>query len=334
MGALRMVFDSMKVLPEACALKRLACAILPVVSTACSQNALSEVELVRGDLLAVLHILNLVVRCRNESSLAPAVREATEVLQSSLATRFDATSMVTELRSLSARLEGAHGRRLQKRLDGSCTKSRLAAAAVTVQVLEAASAVVDLDTIARLADFAGLPRGDEEKFDVAAAKARARGDLFFEDTGMINGKGTPPVGNSDQGVSADLLHSAAGAVHQGSLEAIPGIEGIRAEEEDDSEAASDSEHTASKRKIQDVDCAVEPKDGDSDDDDPEELEEVAVETTSAPSTALLDALAEEASDKDVDKVPDGSPTPSRGEKTCSGRRVRRRKALRSDPNAA
>jgi len=155
-----------------------------------------------------------------------------------LAARFDTTPLVPELRRLAASVEGPRGKSLQRQLraGSGAEKGRTAAAAAAAEALELLASSLEPATITRLADFAGLPRGDDEEalaVDARAAAARAMGELFFEDIGATDTGLTPKKSRSSKklkqlgGASDAAVADAAAAATERAFAPIEGIEALR-----------------------------------------------------------------------------------------------------------
>ncbi|CAE7248552.1 unnamed protein product, partial [Symbiodinium sp. CCMP2456] len=111
--------------------------------------------------------------------------EARESIAAALSRGFDATPMLPELRRITEDLGSLpkSSRSLLKKVDVCIAERRASAsAAVLLECVQSLADSLQLLHLHRLAGFSGLPVGEEEHADVPAAAARARGDLFFEDT--------------------------------------------------------------------------------------------------------------------------------------------------------
>merc|ERR1719433_503000 len=114
-----------------------------------------------------------------------ALEQVRALLRAALERGVDAAPLLPELRHLAADVAGARGKALRKQLqaaDSAGKKSRVDAAAAVMAAVEAVAASVRPAHLTRLASFCGLPVGADEDVDQRAAAAKARGDLFFEDT--------------------------------------------------------------------------------------------------------------------------------------------------------
>eukprot|EP00913_Durusdinium_trenchii_P030321 g28405.t1 len=124
----------------------------------------------RGDLLALLGGLRVLRLTRSKT---PQFSEMRQILTAALLRDFDATP-------LDHKGSLRRGKALLKKLKAA--EAKTSSAAVTVELVEALAEVLQPSELARLVSFSGLPCGEDEEVDAKAAAARARGDLFFEDT--------------------------------------------------------------------------------------------------------------------------------------------------------
>lgn len=166
----------------------------------------------------------------------PQFSEARECLTAALSRRFDATPMLPELRRITEELASLpkSGRSLLKRVDVCIAERRASAsAAVLLECVQSLADSLQPLHLQRLAGFSGLPVGEEEHTDVPAAAARARGDLFFEDTA-----GDVPLESLLAGGSAAALEAAAHAKKRtlGVLEGVEDLKGADVDEDADEEA--------------------------------------------------------------------------------------------------
>jgi len=195
-GALRLVFSACAGtdVPSGPLLQRLGAALLPVLSAALGEGA--EAPQYRSEAAAMMHLLRLVALLRSSRSSAGeavtkglfiadpqerALSLAADGLKAALA-RADLRPLLEEADEVASEIPGKRGRLLTKRLKAA--SSREAAASAFCEALELRAADLEPSKIDHLAGLVGLPMGvaDEAlKIDAAAAAARARGDLFFED---------------------------------------------------------------------------------------------------------------------------------------------------------
>jgi len=206
-----------------------------------------EADMFRGDLFALLHSIRLVSLCRLRGVGHPAtVAHALDTLRTALSTRFDATGTVPGLRDLATKVKAERGKMLTRRLaSDSCAQTRAAAASTAIEVLNAAAAFTSPAAIARLAEGCGLQAGDDEGevFDAAAARARAQGDLFFEDVGGLETFSAPGTKRkaAKEGVKPENFQAAVAAIHRKGLEDIAGVEDMRPDEGELAKGVSGSE---------------------------------------------------------------------------------------------
>lgn len=221
--------------PTAAAPARVAAlAALPVVATGFGGGALDGVTLERSELAGLLQAARLVGLCRAEGvGEVEALDEARELLRGVLERGVDATPLLPELRRLLAELPGPRGKALRRRLNVEVA-SRAAAAAATLEALEAVATSVTPPTIARLAGSCGLPVGKEEEIDQRAAVARARGELFFEDVeGAVPEQATLAREDAAGGGSSIHFAETVAEVSRRALLEIDGIEALQAEDEEE-----------------------------------------------------------------------------------------------------
>eukprot|EP00435_Cladocopium_sp_Y103_P042155 s1236_g11.t1 len=91
--------------------------------------------------------------------------------------------------------------------------------AATAAIIEATAKELQHSELARLVGFSGLPIGDDEQIDAKAASARARGDLFFEDT-------APDALESLLVGGSSAAHEAMAQVQKRKLGNLEGVENI------------------------------------------------------------------------------------------------------------
>lgn len=183
-AALRRGLSTLDEMPGASGLACLATAVLPVIRAAFrGVNAFTDVEVGRSDLTALLHSLQFIGLCRKAGAgESLALNEACDLLRTALTHHFDASVLLTELKRMG--VMSAKRRRVDKEAEG---KGRAASAKVVSDAILASPEAMGASAILRLVNTSGLPQGEEEDTDRRAAAARARGDLFFEDT---SGSGT------------------------------------------------------------------------------------------------------------------------------------------------
>ena len=110
------------------------------------------------------------------------------------------------------------GKAMLKKLQRAEAKASATAAAV--ELIEMVKGLQSSE-LSRLVGFAGLPVGDDEQVDAKAAAARARGDLFFEDT-----SGDAPLENLLTGGSS-TAEEAMLQVQKRKLGNLDGVEQLR-----------------------------------------------------------------------------------------------------------
>ncbi|CAK9055309.1 unnamed protein product [Durusdinium trenchii] len=186
----------------------------------------------RGDLLALLGGLRVLRLTRSKT---PQFSEMRQILTAALLRDFDATPLVPELRRLVEDHKGSlrRGKALLKKLKAA--EAKTSSAAVTVELVEALAEVLQPSELARLVSFSGLPCGEDEEVDAKAAAARARGDLFFEDTA-----GDVPLESLLAGGS-ESAHQAQAQVRKRTLGELEGVEALRVDETDNAQASDGGE---------------------------------------------------------------------------------------------
>lgn len=174
---------SLKCCDEVAGNEVLAClsaAIMPIVYVAFGRlNAFKDVDMVRGDLAALLHTLRFIGLCRKAAvGEARSLTEANNLIVNALEHHFDAAALLPRLRGLV--IVGAKRKRRGKG-DNVEKRTRAESAKLVSEAVLKASTSMTAAAIAEIASASGLPMGNEEDADRLAAVARARGDLFFED---------------------------------------------------------------------------------------------------------------------------------------------------------
>lgn len=239
-AALRLALARAGAAPGGGALGRLAALLPPAVDAGFRGQAFEGEALTRGDLVGLLQAIRVAKLCRTAGvGCKFALAEVRDLLRATLEQHVGASALWPELQRLAESIQGPRGKALRRRL-GGMGKERTSAAAATVELVEAVAASVEPESLVAVASNCGLPIGDDEDFDVRAAAARARGDLFFEDAGG-NTLAAGPEGGGD----ADA--AAAAAVAGRVLERLDGLEGLRpkrgadAPEEEEEPAAEGGE---------------------------------------------------------------------------------------------
>lgn len=146
--------------------------------------------------------------------------EVRQILVTALGRDYDVSPMLPELRRMAeaqAR-QLKRGKAMLKKLQRAEAKASATAAAV--ELIEMVKGLQSSE-LSRLVGFAGLPVGDDEQVDAKAAAARARGDLFFEDT-----SGDAPLENLLSGGSS-TAEEAMLQVQKRKLGNLDGVEQLR-----------------------------------------------------------------------------------------------------------
>jgi len=173
-------------------------------------------------LAALLHALRFVGLCRSAGACSEATLDgARELLRAAFEGNFDASPLLPELRRLAVHVGGLRGKNLRRRLAAVDSKGA-ASAALAAETLEAAAASAPPKCIGRIVACSGLPAGEEEQqVDQRAAKARAKGELFFED---VAGADVEDGADEEDGT---VMTVAATVARKRALESLEGVEALR-----------------------------------------------------------------------------------------------------------
>eukprot|EP00438_Fugacium_kawagutii_P014395 Skav221735 [mRNA] locus=scaffold542:436715:438121:- [translate_table: standard] len=193
----------------------------------------------RGDLLALLSGLRFLQLATMSGLHSDKLAEIRKILTTAFSRDYDATPMLPELQRIAenhARLLKRGKAILRKMQNAAKTSST----STTVEIIEALAKELQQQELARLVGFSGLPAGDDEQIDANAAAARARGDLFFEDT-----SGDVPLESLLKGGSS-ATQDAILQVQKRKFGNLDGVEDIDVDDASKSPKASKAKHEVSK----------------------------------------------------------------------------------------